>query len=121
MAEFQEVLKQRERMCHKRMCSNCELYAGNNEIREQCHVYMFTHPKETEEAIMKWAKDHPVKTNLDKLIEIFPMFDREGIDPSDCYGFPCPQNGGCDECEYYNFWLQEYKEPRVNNNEEKNI
>ena len=113
MAEFIEVLRQGNRMCDSYdECRKCPLY-------NMCEGDMFELYKKGEEIeaiVMKWAKEHPVKTNLDKLMEIFPMLDREKMHPSTCYGFSCPQNCDCDECEYKGFWNREYEKTKENNN-----
>ena len=73
MAEYQEVIKQFKRMCkHYRAdicCAKCPL----KEVRGiyHCWRWISEEPAEAEELIMKWAKEHPVKTNAQKFEEIF--------------------------------------------------
>ena len=100
MAEFVEVMKQKKRMCNDceqvNMCHKC--YGSMNYINQN--------PQEAEEIIMKWASEHPIKTNADKFKEVF------GLEP---YSEYCPSKcteKECLVCEYRHFWSQEYKEPK---------
>lgn len=75
MAEYQEVVKQFKRMCESN-CSNChecpiESYRGFY----HCWRWVSEDPEKSEELIMKWAKEHPVKRNYHKFEETF------GINP----------------------------------------
>lgn len=117
MAEFKKVMKQRERMCKyaETKCDNrCDLHKLGGCFSEFCNNYICNCPQEAEEIIMNWAKEHPAKTNADKFKEVF------GVKPS--YQ-SCPYTDTtlcqntveckpCDCCEYYDFWEQEYKEPK---------
>lgn len=109
MAEFIEVFKQRKRMCesytdqfgitHCEMCTMCKI--------PSCSYYIFSHPQEAESIIMKWAEEHPIKTNADKFKEVF------GVEPNrkGCAGIQCPKGcADCANCNMYGFWEQEYKE-----------
>lgn len=99
MAEFTEVMKHKERMCdfhtEKGICEYCDIYdkVGNIPRPRGCTNYILTHTQVAETIIMDWAKEHPIITNADKFKEVF--------------GFEL----SCEECEY-NFWNQEYKEPK---------
>ena len=75
MAEFTEVMKQRERMCesfHDKYgdpkCNECLI---NRESLFGCSDYVTHYYKEAEKIIMDWAKAHPIKTNADKFEEVF--------------------------------------------------
>ena len=71
MAEFQKVANERKRMCDSyEICINgCPLgKAANGAI---CSSWMFANPVLAEDAIMKWAAEHPIKTNRDKFKEVF--------------------------------------------------
>lgn len=71
-------------------------------------------PEQAQEIIMKWAKVHPVKTNVDKFEEVFGF---EVKDLNKCKlvledkGCTNPY-GRCEDCENHmsKFWQQEYKE-----------
>lgn len=69
MAEFQTVMAQAARMCssHK-LCTSCLI---RKNCVTSCRAFMFEHPDEYEEIIMKWAEEHPVVTNSTKFEEIF--------------------------------------------------
>ena len=69
--EFQEFIKLKNRMCEKNeRCKTCGLYTiGGN--ADTCACNIFRHPKEAEEVVTKWNKEHPVKTNADKFKEVF--------------------------------------------------
>ena len=101
MAEFQEVMKQRERMCDLcevkgEACVNCLGHLQN--IRKN--------PQESEMFILKWAFEHPIKTNADKFKEVFGFMPDSEYCPN-----KCPENV-CANCEYRHFGSQEYKEPK---------
>lgn len=69
MAEFQTVMAQAARMCssHK-LCMSCPV----GKIRTvNCRKFIFEHPDEFEEIIMKWAEEHSVVTNGKKFREVF--------------------------------------------------
>lgn len=114
MAEFVEVMKHKERMCdvHIISCANCNLiYEVRNKGCSNCEDYVEKYPQEAEEIIMKWAKEHPIKTNADKFKEVF------GVEFSNnaaqcCEFIQCP-NVDCDGCQYKDFWQQEYKGSEV--------
>lgn len=60
MAEYQEVMKQRKRMCEIFDCADCPLSHNNNGIRGVfCNEFIRDHPAKAEAIIMKWAADHP--------------------------------------------------------------
>ena len=69
MAEFQTVMAQAARMCssHK-LCTSCLI--GKNRV-VSCRAFMFEHPEEAEEIVMKWAAEHPLVTNGTKFFEVF--------------------------------------------------
>lgn len=111
MAEFLEVMKHRKRMCgaSNPRCSSCELCSDNNKYDVGCSTFIFNYYEQAEEIIMKWAKEHPIKTNADKFKELFGF-----IPDGDSCVRACRNLGmhGCNGCEYDDFWNQEYKEPK---------
>ena len=90
MAEFQEVLRQRNRMC-KAMgdtCLDCELnkFARSNNLG--CLGAIVSAPHTAETIIMDWAAEHPEKTMKDVLLEKFPkaMLREDGM-PCACVAY----------------------------------
>lgn len=69
MAEFQTVMAQAAMMCssHK-LCTSCPV--GKTRT-VNCRKFIFEHPDEFEEIVMKWAEEHPFVTNSTKFAEIF--------------------------------------------------
>lgn len=62
MAEFQEVMKQKQRMCHENRltgCKDCGIARINNGQLLYCEDFIVKHPAETESIVMKWAAEHP--------------------------------------------------------------
>lgn len=118
MAEFVEVMKQKERMCKKyseefSICKKCELGIAKTKHDMVCWEFLENLPQEAEEIIMKWAKEHPVITNFQKLEEVFGKELTDKLDINDCMMNRCPNPiRTCGECEYDDFWKQEYKEPK---------
>ena len=106
MAEFQEVLKQKERMCSSYLkCDLCpmELLC--------CDDWFYKSPQQAEEIIMKWEEEHPIQTNADKFKEVFGFV----FNGRNCDGVTCHEECRgikCSECKYKDFWQQEYKEPK---------
>lgn len=100
MAEYVEVLKQKERMCKSvDSCGECPL----NRLSDiECKHYLLANPTEAEEIIMNWAKEHPVKTNADKFKEVFGVKHNNVMDILYQANFR----------KYCEFWNQEYKEPK---------
>lgn len=71
MAEFKTVMKEHDRMCHSFSCDCKDCPLGKQRGIFTCLRWIFDHPYESEELIMKWAKENPMKTNGDKFKEIF--------------------------------------------------
>lgn len=81
--------------------------------RKVCNADIETfHAHEAIEIVENWAKEHPVKTNADKFIEVF------GVE-HDPINACIKHNVKCGNCPYYNydgtcdvtnrFWNAEYK------------
>jgi hypothetical protein len=69
MADFQTVMVQAARMCKSHeICGSCPV--GRTRT-VNCRKFIFDHPDEFEEIVMKWAAEHPLVTNGDKFEEIF--------------------------------------------------
>ena len=71
--EFVEVIKAKERM-HKaaKACARCPLGRTNNGTGLFCDEFIKTYPEKAEELIMKWTKEHPIKTNGDHFLDEYP-------------------------------------------------
>lgn len=100
-------------------CVGCPL----DDIGHGCHMNDLTNnAEECVAAVEKWAKEHPVKTRLSELRNLFPLMDEEGI-MDDCplrfdRSFherdergSCtePDETACHECRR-RFWMKELKE-----------
>ena len=73
MAEFQTIIKERERMCnaHGSSCDGCPLSRIRRKSETLCTLFLIRNPAKAEEIIMQWAAEHPVVTNGAKFEEIF--------------------------------------------------
>lgn len=62
MAEFQEVMKQFDRMCwHYQRKRECPMGCPMNGVNiSQCRKVAFEEPIVTEKTVMSWAAEHPV-------------------------------------------------------------
>ena len=69
MAEFQAVIRERQRMCSSyNTCRQCYI---NDLLTDTCAAWIMKNPEATERIVMQWAAEHPVKTNRDKFKEVF--------------------------------------------------
>ena len=59
MAEFQDVMRQKKRMCNSIPCSKCDIYRLCGEDIFNCYGFISNNPKKAEEVIMSWAAEHP--------------------------------------------------------------
>ena len=59
MAEFVEVMKQKDRMCKTVDCSKCRLHYLNNGTDTGCGDFTEERPQETERIVTEWAKANP--------------------------------------------------------------
>ncbi len=53
-------------------CIKCPLFVENNSLLVNCAVLEMSYPEEATRIVRKWAKEHPVKTRKDVLLEKFP-------------------------------------------------
>lgn len=97
MAEFKEVLKQKDRLCKNISCDECGFYCGNNKRDISCGDFIIMYPEEAEKIIMDWAKENPPQTNADKFKEVFGIGEHEttNLEIDECWGFKCPPNTPC--------------------------
>lgn len=100
------------RMCKScDACNECPLYYRNCGIGKDCDDIITDEPDIANEIILKWCKEHPVKTRQDRLLKTFPnaKIDNCGI-PILCprwidKDFKCNrQRLCCTECEK-EYWL----------------
>lgn len=119
MAEFLEVMKHRKRMCDalKQDCGSCGLCSDINNRYISCNKFILDYSEQAEEIIMKWAKEHPVKTNADKFKEVFGYDAELDTCPVECLECAFDFSTGCNNCKLNDFWKQEYKEPRGETND----
>ena len=93
-------------------CSDVECSSWNNNHQacifciEDIPCLLIANLPLAEQELQKWIDKHPVMTNREKAKEVFGIEIRKTF--SDCIGLDCPQNG-CDNCEYKDYWSQEYK------------
>lgn len=59
MAEFQEVIRQKNRMCQSVLCCKCDIYLMCGQELSECPQFISNNPKKAEEVIMAWAKENP--------------------------------------------------------------
>lgn len=115
MAEFVEVIEQKERMCNSfSECGKCPLCKNN--VRD-CVGFEFSTAKEAERIILDWAKEHPVIpviTNREKFNEVFGVEFGADLSKTKC-SFICGGRDSCLGCQYDDFWDKEYKEPKGDN------
>lgn len=102
---FKEAMKIKKRLClsMRDECENCPLSSYNNYTAKPCDDFMMDHPDMAEPILKKWATAHPVKTNMDKLIEVFGEIQK--------YDDKCKNHCSTIPCKGCNWWQQEYVEP----------
>lgn len=103
------------RLC--KVCDNCKICpigAHTKGLEIACNSFVRNFPDKANEIILKWCKEHPVKTRQDKLLKMFPntpklpdgtlMLCPLRIDDTykDCVG-------ACEDC-YKRYWLAEVDE-----------
>lgn len=106
------------RMCNKNSakCDECPLTLINNGKHEFCDDFIRQSPDKANEIILKWCKEHPIKTRQEKFLEMFPNVELVdggtiNICPNtiDCqYGANCNVLT-CKECRR-NYWSEDIEE-----------
>lgn len=103
MAEFQEVMRQRKRICTVSECVSCPVYEAEGPLF--CRMFMTEEPEKFEAVVMKWAAEHPEKTMKDVFFEKFPNAPKGDSGEPECcprvIGFvnhPKCNIGDCCEC-----------------------
>ena len=53
-------------------CEGCPLASENNGLGIECCEAIINHPDKANEIILKWCKEHPVKTRQSEFLKMFP-------------------------------------------------
>lgn len=101
-----DFLKETARMCNQYTeCSLCPL--------DSCSYYLNKEPEKAIKIVKKWSSDHPRKTRMAQLLELYPraITNMAGsilvICPKEMdMNFECPKNTVCIKCQE-DFWNQE--------------
>ena len=86
--DFVKVMEIHNRMCKKYQCHECPLgKLAYDKGYAQCLSFMRCLPKEAEERLVEWNKEHPAKTFASDFFEKYPNALK------DEFGFPkaCPR------------------------------
>ena len=94
-------------------CAGCPMSLRNNGTNEFCSTLLQYHTDKANEIILKWCKEHPIKTRQSEFLKIFPNAVTNGngrlsICPKNLdrnYGCELKPNA-CGEC-MDNYWLAE--------------
>ena len=96
MAEFQEVMKQRRRMCGaQKTCAKCPIHTSQYDTDIGCTDFLFSKPDCLEKIVMDWAVKHPepvYPTWVDWWNENFNSDGRRMFTPC---SFVSPKELGC--------------------------
>lgn len=117
-----EYLNQVKRICNEidngsQLCSDCPLFYKGGAMSCMANVVIYTsNDFDTSvlvEKVEKWAKEHPVKTRITKLLEVFPNADVYDGFPDICpkrlepsYKVLCNEMPNCTDCER-KYWTEE--------------
>ena len=105
------------RMCKKRKdCKGCKLSVDVNELHIACFDLLANYPDKASEIILKWCKEHPIKTRQSELLKIFPnakiaLDGALSICPrfvNKDFSCPTPERR-CSDC-FKEYWLAEVEE-----------
>ena len=88
--EFLKVIEIRNRMCDKRPCVDCPIFAIEEGKGMDCMDVLKSFPAEFEKALIEWDKANPVKTFLSDFLEKHP----KAVLRADGSPLMCPQNLG---------------------------
>lgn len=94
-------------------CAGCPMSLSNNGTNEFCSTLFQYHTDKANEIILKWCKEHPIKTRQSEFLKVFPNAATNGkgrlsICPKNLdrnYGCELKPNA-CGEC-MDNYWLAE--------------
>lgn len=104
------------RMCKKiTECNDCPLSYRANEKNICCYEFVSEYPDKANEIILKWCKEHPIKTRQSKFLEIFQNVALVGEAINICpreidnkYSADCTKSS-CYDCKNF-YWLAEVDE-----------
>lgn len=98
-------------------CQECPVFYKQTETGLSCEEFIRNFPDEANEIILKWCKEHPVKTRQSEFLKIFPnaiRFENSNIIAikpcnmdTDYASKPCTLT--CEEC-FKEYWLAEVEE-----------
>ena len=92
---YQEAIKTYKKICNNTAeCINCPLTSDNNGTQIPCQDFLRNYPEKAELILKKWLIEHPIKTNKDKINEMF--LETFGISYATALAHP-------------DWWQQEYK------------
>ena len=104
---FQEATSIYKRLCeyqHKKdSCRECPVSSFKNHTNRVCRDFIIKNSDTAEPILKKWLAEHPVKTNRDKVIEVFGEIQK--------YDDKCKNHCSTIPCKSCNWWKQEYVEP----------
>lgn len=104
---LQEATSIYKRLCEsqrkKESCRECPVSSFKNHTNKVCRDFIINNSDTAEPILKKWAAEHPIKTNMDKLIEVFGEIQK--------YDGRCKNHCSTIPCQSCNWWLQEYVEP----------
>lgn len=104
---YQEAMDIYKRLCEyhckRNLCRECPISSFKNYTRKRCQDFTIEDPGVAEPILKQWAAEHPVKTNRDKLIEVFGEIQK--------YDDKCEHHCATVPCASCNWWHQEYVEP----------
>lgn len=99
-------------------CIFCPLSSLKNGTNAQCTEFIESYTAKANEIILKWCKEHPIKTRQSEFLKMFPnarMHDNDFIDICPCYIDERLSNqmncagGHCLKCRK-DYWLAEVEE-----------
>ena len=113
-----KYLKTKLRMCvaYHTKCKDCPLGHNSNGTELNCYSFQEHRP---EQAVEKWAAEHPAKTRQNEVLKMFPNapLDKHGVTnvyvcyvdkrygDGDGYEYNC-HGVSCDDCRR-KYWLEE--------------
>lgn len=104
---LQEATSIYKRLCEhqrkKESCRECPVSSFKNHTNKVCRDFIINNSDTAEPILKKWLAEHPVKTNMDKLIEVFGEIQK--------YDDKCKNHCSTIPCKSCNWWQREYVEP----------
>ena len=66
------TIKDYARMCRANECEDCIFRTSGKRENEGCADFIISNPDKANEIILKWIKEHPIKTRQSELLKAFP-------------------------------------------------